>query len=163
MSPWNTALKRGPAWLLVLFAAVALLVVGAARDNGPSSPEERAAAIERTLACPECQGESVYESQAPVAVDIRNQIGDRVDEGRLSDDEIVAELEDIYGEKLLLLPKGGGINSLVWALPVAAFVAGATGLILVFRKWRRESSAADPTDADRALVAAALGEATSDD
>ena len=155
---WSAALKRGPAWLVILFAAVALLIVGAVRDNGPSTPAERAAAIERTLACPECQGESVYESQAPVAVDIRDQIREWVDEGQLSDAQIVAELEGTYGPRLRLLPEGGGINSLVWALPVAAAVAGVAGLIIVFRKWRDDSASAAPTDADRQLVAAALNE-----
>jgi cytochrome c-type biogenesis protein CcmH len=157
VSGWNTAAKGWPAWLGLLFVAVVLLIVGGVRDHGASTPEERAVAIERILACPECQGESVYESQAPVAVDIRNQIRRRVDEGRMTDDEIVGELEEIYGEPLLMRPKSGGINTLVWALPVAAAVAGGAGLVLVFRKWRRESAAtADPTDADRELVAAAL-------
>jgi cytochrome c-type biogenesis protein CcmH len=166
VTTWNAAAKRWPAWLALLFVAVALLIVGGVRDRGATTPEERAVAIERTLACPECQGESVYESQAPVAVDIRNQIRRRVDEGHLTDDEIVGELEDIYGERLLLRPKSGGINTLVWALPVAAAVAGGAGLVLVFRKWRDESAATpDPTEADRELVAAALArkDATGDE
>ena len=155
---WGDRLKSRAGWMVLLFAAVLLIAVGASRDDGPSTPEERATAISRQLACPTCDGESVYESAATAAVNIRNQIQQRVDEGRLSDEEIVAELEVIYGEQLLLLPQGTGINVLVWALPVAAAVAGATGLVLVFRKWRRDAvGGADPTDEDRMLVASALG------
>jgi cytochrome c-type biogenesis protein CcmH len=154
---WNRRIKGRAGWLVILFAAVAVVAVGASRQSGPSTPEERAAVIARQLACPTCEGESVYESSATSAVNIRNQIGRLVDEGRLSDDEIVAELEVVYGEQLSLVPSGTGINSLAWALPVAAAVAGATGLIMVFRKWRRDAAAtAGPTDEDRLLVAAAL-------
>lgn len=155
---WNSSVKRWPAWLVLLFAAVAVLAIGASRDRGVSSPEERAAAIERQLACPECDGESVYESQAPAAVNIRTQIRNRVDDGTMSDDEIIAEVVTAHGEEVLLVPKSGGINTLVWALPVAAAVAGLAGLVLVFRKWRRESVTTDPSDDDRLLVAAALAD-----
>jgi len=160
-SGWNRAVKRWPGWLALLFAAVALVMIGGLRDDGPGSPEERAAAIDRTIRCPECQGESVYESNAPAAVDIRNQVRTLVDEGHLSDDEIVAEVSAAFGD-LQMLPDGSGVNSLVWALPVAAAVAGAAGLVIAFRRWRMQSSTSDPTDADRQLVAAALVDARSD-
>lgn len=154
---FNAALKRGPGWLVLLFLTVALLAVGSSRDDGVSNPDERAAAIEQRLACPTCGGQSVYESRATGAVNISNEVQRLVDEGQLSDDEIVSRLEAIYGEELLLLPRSDGINVFVWALPVAAAVAGVTGLIVVFRKWRRDAeTASGPTDEDRALVAAAL-------
>jgi len=160
------SVKGRGGWLVLLFAAVALVAVGASRDSGPSTPEERAAAIGRQLACPTCEGESVNESAATAALNIRAEIGRLVDAGRLSDDEIVAELEAVYGEALALVPSGTGVNALAWALPVAAAVAGVTGLIVVFRGWRREAAAAaGPTDADRLLVAAALaaGDGDGDD
>jgi cytochrome c-type biogenesis protein CcmH len=156
-SSFNAGLKRGPGWLVLLFLAVLFLAVGISRDAGVSNPDERAAAIEQRLACPTCGGQSVYESRATGAVNISNEVQRLVDEGQLSDDEIISQLEAIYGEELLLLPRGDGINVLVWALPVAAAVAGVAGLVLVFRKWRRDAeTASGPTDEDRELVAAAL-------
>ncbi|WP_116999163.1 cytochrome c-type biogenesis protein [Desertimonas flava] len=156
-SSFNHRLKGWPGWIVLLFLAVLFVVMGAVGNDGVSTPEERADAISRRLACPECNGETVYESQVTASVNIRREIQAMVDEGRLSDDEIVAALEENYGERLLLLPTGKGVNVLVWALPVAAGVAGLTGLVLVFSKWRREAALEDgPTDEDRALVAAAL-------
>jgi hypothetical protein len=45
----------------------------------------------------------------------------------------------------------------VWVLPAVAFACGLAALIVVFRRWKREAGeTAEPTDADRALVEAAL-------
>lgn len=156
---FNHRLKGWPGWIVLLFLAVLFVVMGAVGNRGVSTPEERADAIARRLACPECDGESVYESQVQGSVNIRREIQSLVDEGRLSDDEIIAQLEVSYQQPLSLLPTSDGVNVLVWALPVAAGVAGLTGLVLVFSKWRRDADdASGPTDEDRALVAAALTE-----
>jgi cytochrome c-type biogenesis protein CcmH len=53
---------------------VALLAVGATRDGGPSTPEERVEAISRRLACPICDGESVFESRNNASASIRQEI-----------------------------------------------------------------------------------------
>lgn len=156
-SDFNHRLKGWPGWIILLFLAVLFLVMGAVGSDGASTPEERADDISRGLACPECNGETVYESQVTASVNIRREIQAMVDEGRLSDDEIVAELVAQYGNRLSLLPTDDGVNVLVWALPVAAGAAGLTGLVLVFSKWRRQAALdVGPTDEDRALVAAAL-------
>lgn len=158
-STFNHRLKGWPGWIVLLFLAVLFVVMGAVGNDGVSTPEERADAISRRLACPECNGETVYESQVTASVNIRREIQAMVDEGRLSDDEIIAELVGQYGKDMSLLPTDDGVNVLVWGLPVAAGVAGLTGLVLVFSKWRREAALeAGPTDEDRALVAAALGD-----
>lgn len=159
MTLLNRRIKRWPGWLVLVFAAVALLAIGAAGDPGARTPQDRVDAIAQRLACPTCDGESVYESRAPAAVNLRSEIARRVDEGRRSDDEIIAQLELTYGDQLLLLPTADGINVIVWALPAAAAVAGLCGLVFVFRGWRREAADAGvPSDADRQLVATALGE-----
>lgn len=141
----------------MLFVAVLVMALAAGRGGGASTPVERAASLERRLACPICDGESVYESRNRASSNIRNRITVLVNEGRLSDDEIVADVERTYGEAILLVPQSSGTDALVWALPVAAFVAGGAGLAVAFRRWKL-ASAVDhgPTDADRDLVAAAL-------
>jgi cytochrome c-type biogenesis protein CcmH len=143
-----SSLKRWPAWVLLVFVVVAFLAVGASRDGGPNTPAERADAIARRVACPVCDGESVYESRNTASVNLRNAITELVNEGKASDDEIVAVIERSYGGRVLLVPRASGFDALVWALP---------GLAVAFRRWRRAGSGAnDPTDEDRALVAAAL-------
>jgi cytochrome c-type biogenesis protein CcmH len=153
----NRALKRWPGWLVLLFMAVLVVALAASRTDGVATPAERAETLERRLACPICDGESVYESRNRASTNIRNRITTLVDEGRLSDDEIIADLRRTYDEKILLVPQASGTDALVWALPVAAFVAAAAGLTIAFRRWRAASALEGvPTEADRRLVADAL-------
>ena len=150
-------MKRWPGWVLLVFVVVGFLAVGATRADGPSGPEERADAIAQRVACPVCDGESVFESRNTAAVNIRNRISQLVDEGRASDDEIIADIEASYGGRILLVPRATGIDALVWALPAAALVCALAGLAVTFRRWRRDAAAdTDPTIEDRAIVAAAL-------
>lgn len=155
----GTGVKGVVGWLVLLFVAVALLVVGATADRGATTPGERAEALQQRLACPVCDGESLFESRNQAAVNLRNEVERLVSAGRLTDEEIVGRIESRLneGESLLLLPKSTGIDGLVWALPVAAFVCAAAGLVVAFRRWRNAADTATaPTDDDRDLVAAAL-------
>ena len=151
-------LKRWPLWALLVFVVVGLLAVGGTRDDGPGSPEERADAIAQRVACPVCDGESVFESRNTASVNIRNRIDELVRQGRADDDTIIAEIEASFGGRILLVPRATGIDALVWALPVAALVCALTALGVTFRRWRREATAGDPTVEDREIVAAALSD-----
>ncbi len=151
------ALKKWPGWVLLVFVVVAFLAVGATRGDGPSGPDERADSIAQRVACPICDGESVFESRNTASVNIRNRIDSLVDEGRASDDEIIAEIEASFGGRVLLVPRATGLDALVWALPVAALICAVAALAITFRRWRRERAAVeDPTAEDRQLVATAL-------
>jgi cytochrome c-type biogenesis protein CcmH len=159
----NHRLKRWPGLLLLGVAAAVLLAIGAAGDGGPSDPSERADAIAQQLACPVCDGESVYESRVRAAVSIRNEITALVNEGRLSDDEIITRFETAYGDDILLLPRSEGVDVLAWALPAAAAVCAGAGLVVAFRRWRLAAGDDEPTESDRMLVSAALAEGDGDD
>ena len=109
------------------------------------------------MACPICDGESVFESQNNASLAIRNQVQQLVADNDLSDAEIVAFIETRYGAQVLLVPKASGFDALVWVLPAVAFVCGLAALVVVFRRWKREAGdMREPTDDDRALVEAAL-------
>jgi cytochrome c-type biogenesis protein CcmH len=156
-SDLNARLKRWPGWLALVFVIAGFLAVGATRSAGPESQEDRIDAISRRVACPICDGESVFESQNNASIAIRNQVGELVAENDLDDDQIIAFIEDRYGAQVLLVPKASGFDALVWVLPAVAFVCGVAALTVVFRRWKREAAAMrDPTDDDRALVEAAL-------
>lgn len=153
------ALKRGPGWLILAALLVGLLAVGTLRDDGPASGDERVESLTERVACPVCQGESVAQSREAAAEQIRTRIEELVEEGSLSDGEILQELELAYGSRTLLVPKATGFDALVWALPIAALVVAIAALGATFVRWRREAaSLAAPTSEDRALVAAALDE-----
>jgi cytochrome c-type biogenesis protein CcmH len=156
-SDLNRRLKRWPGWVALVFVVAGFLAVGATRSSGPESQEDRIDAISRRVACPICDGESVFESQNNASIAIRNQVGELVADNDLNDDQIIAFIEDRYGAQVLLVPKASGFDALVWVLPAVAFVCGVAALAVVFRRWKREAeSMRDPTDDDRALVEAAL-------
>jgi cytochrome c-type biogenesis protein CcmH len=140
------------AWAALGLVAVVALAAGVARSDGARTPEQRIDAIARTLKCPPCEGESVYESRNSVALNIKNEIARQIRAGQ-TDDEIRASVAQRFGESVLLVPSGRGVDSLVWILPVVVGVAGVAGLAVAFRRWRREVlDAGTPTEADRELV-----------
>ena len=156
-SSLNRKLKRWPGWVLLVFVIAGFLAVGATRDTGPESQEDRIDAIAKRVACPICDGESVFESQNNASEALRNQIGQLVADNTLDDAEIIAFIETRYGADVLLVPKASGFDALVWVLPAVAFVCGLAALVVVFRRWKREAGEMrEPTEADRALVDAAL-------
>ena len=158
-SALNRRLKRWPGWVLLLFVIAGFLTVGALRSTGPETQGDRVDAIASRVACPICDGESVFVSQNSASRAIRNQITELVIANDLSDSDIVAFIETRYGAQVLLVPRSSGFDALIWVLPVVGFVCGVAGLAVVFRRWKREASTmADPTDADRELVAAAMAE-----
>ncbi|HRE03054.1 MAG TPA: cytochrome c-type biogenesis protein CcmH [Ilumatobacteraceae bacterium] len=153
--PWNRAVKSRSGWIVLGLLVVVALVFGAMRDTGPLTDGERADEIAKQLACPVCAGESVFESQSNQALAIQRQITSLVQQGVYSDDEIIAYLSEQFDARTQLVPKGEGVEALVWVVPVIAGVAAVAGLAVAFRRWRLAADTV-PTEADRALVAAAL-------
>ena len=95
-----------------------------------------------------------------MARNIRQQIARGVDDGR-SDETIIAELEAAFPGNDYT-PSASGLSSLVWILPVVAVAGGLAGLVVVFRRWRREIElGASP--ADERLVAKFRREADAED
>ena len=158
----NRSVKRWPGWLLVAVIAAVLLAVGVSRGDGVSDPGERADALAQRVACPVCDGESVYESRNRASINLRNQITTLVNEGRLSDDEILAEIQAAFPTDILLVPPADGVNVLVWALPAAAVICATAGLVAAFRRWRQSGAVTEPTDDDRVIVTSALAAGDSD-
>ena len=153
----NKQLKRWPGWLCLLFVVVGLLAIGITRDTGPRTPDERIVALEKRLACPICQGESVYESRNSASVQIRELVRQGVEGGDLSDQQIIDDVVSRYNGEELLVPTASGVEALAWALPATAFVLAIGGLIVAFRRWHASAARLGPaTEADYALVAEAL-------
>lgn len=146
-------MSRRLSWLLVLFVGVGALTVGATRDRGPLDPGDRIDDISRRIACPVCDGESVYESRNPASEAIRSAIREGVRAGALDDDAVIAGVAEAYGARVLLVPRATGLDALAWALPVTAAVVALAALTAAFRRWRAEAaSVGGATDDDRRLV-----------
>ncbi|MCY3560882.1 MAG: cytochrome c-type biogenesis protein CcmH [bacterium] len=127
--------SRRLGWGLALVALAVLLTYGSLDDRSAPSDAERAAAIARSLRCPQCAGESVAESNVSVAREIRADIARRVDAGQ-SDEQISAAYAALYGDAILLTPPARGVGSLVWFVPAIVGLTAAAGLGLAFRRWR---------------------------
>lgn len=146
-------MSRRLSWLLVLFVGVGALAVGATRDRGPLDPGDRIDAISRRIACPVCDGESVYESRNPASEAIRSAIREGVRAGALDDDAVIAGVAEAYGAQVLLVPRATGLDALAWALPVTAAVVAIAALGAAFRRWRVESATiGEATEEDRRIV-----------
>ena len=156
-STLNRTIKRWPSWVLLLLCAVVLMVIGVDRVSGPSTAEERIDAIAQRLACPTCDGESVYESRGSASQAIRKEIARRVADGQSSDDEIVAAIDDSYEADLRLVPDSSGLESMIWIAPMVVAVGAVALLVVAFRRWRSDGSLT-PTDEERSVVEKALRE-----
>ena len=77
--------------------------------------EQRARDISQNLRCLVCQNESIDESNASLARDLRLLVRERVMEGE-TDQEVLEFIVDRYGEFVLLRPQVNGVNLILWAL-----------------------------------------------
>jgi cytochrome c-type biogenesis protein CcmH len=85
--------------------------------------EARAREISDGLRCPVCRNESIDESHAEVARDIRLMVRDRLMAGN-SDEQIMQAVVARYGEYVLLRPTADGANLVLWLAPAAMLLAG---------------------------------------
>lgn len=139
------------------YAVLALLLAGAlvvaSGGSGHETTDQHVQRIARQVRCPQCEGLSAAESDAPAAQAVRQAVIDRLGQGQ-SDGQIKAFLADKYGQNILLKPPASGVNGLVWALPVVAFLAAAAWLAVLFSRWHNRSYS-HPSDDDQVLVAQA--------
>lgn len=91
--------------------------------------------------CPVCQGLSVTDSPAPMALKMKRQVRDLIAEG-YTEPQILSYFERSYGEFVLLSPPLRGINWIVWLAPV--FLLGV-GLAVVIWFLRRSGASGDET------------------
>ena len=140
---------------MALVFVVALGIGAFAGDNGARTSAQRVDAIAKTIKCPSCRSESVFESRAASAENLRAEIARLVGEGKLSDDQIREQVTAPFGEDLLLTPPASGVAGLIWVLPVVALVCAIGGRVVVHRNCRLTPPTA-VRDVDWALVNAAL-------
>lgn len=142
--------RRTVIWLCLLSGALGALAVSTQLEGPPRTNEDRVRSLSQDFACPTCDGQSVAESNAPVALEIRREIRRKVDDGQ-SNAEITDSLVASYNESIDLRPRSGGVVGLVWILPVVVMVFGFAALASVFARWRA-TEAKLATEADNELV-----------
>ena len=126
---------RAASWIAAVVVAAAAFVYGSLNEGPPQTNADRVGALAQDFACPVCAGQSVAESDVPVAREIRRRIAVWVDEGR-SDAYIRDQLVAAYDTDIDYNPSGSGITSLVWILPLLAGGGIAAVLVVMLRPGR---------------------------
>ena len=95
--------------------------------------ERRARHISKDIRCVVCQNQSIDDSDAPLASDLRVLIRQRLVEGD-TDQEVIGYLVSRYGDFVLLTPPVKGATLFLWFGPVVFALLGMLGLVLYFRR-----------------------------
>ncbi|MCC6543911.1 MAG: cytochrome c-type biogenesis protein CcmH [Nitrospirae bacterium] len=121
-------------WVIsfLLFFTHAGILPAEIRDE--TSLDARTRDVSKTLRCTVCQNESIWDSKADLAKQMREVVRERLAQGQ-SEEEIQAYFRSRYGDYILLEPRKSGMNWLLWAGPFVLFAVGGLILYLVVRRW----------------------------
>ncbi len=138
-------------WRALLVGFAGALCLAAASDPAERladpAKEAQARSIFRDVRCLVCQNESIDDSQAELATDLRKIVREQVSAGR-SDLEIKRFLTDRYGEFVLLTPRFSLGNLALWVAPFLVVLAGA-GLLAARLRYRPPETELTATEAER--------------
>jgi cytochrome c-type biogenesis protein CcmH len=155
-------------WFSAIILATTLVAAPGAFAMQPdeilSDPalEARARVLSKELRCMVCQNQSIDDSDAPLARDLRLLVRERLQAGD-SDQEVVDLLVARYGEFVLLKPRFSWRTALLWLVPAMSLGIGALVLLVIARRHRPHArsdtvtSAARLTAAEEARLAEILG------
>lgn len=113
---------------IVIACALALSVVPATAQEGPPPPlanqqladpaqEARALELMQRLRCIQCQGQSIHDSDAPIAAAMRHEVRERIKAGQ-SEAQIESWLIERYGDWISFAPPASGSGLILWLLPL---------------------------------------------
>jgi cytochrome c-type biogenesis protein CcmH len=137
--------------LVALILLVLPFVAGAVATPTEHDPvaAKRAVALSEQLRCLVCQNQSIAESNAELAVDLRRQIDEQIRAGK-SDAEIIDFMTARYGDFVLYRPPFKAQTALLWLGPLLLALAAITGFALTLRSRRRRLVERPLSDAEHA-------------
>jgi cytochrome c-type biogenesis protein CcmH len=120
--------------LLAMFATLSAPAFAVQPDEILKDPalEARARTLSQTLRCMVCQNESIDESNAPLARDLRILVRERIQKGD-TDEQVREFLVARYGEFILLTPRLSPRTWLLWSVPLIVLIAGGGAILLAQR------------------------------
>jgi cytochrome c-type biogenesis protein CcmH len=142
--------------LLALAVSTAVLAVEADEMLKDPALEARARALSQTLRCMVCQNESIDESHAPLARDIRILVRERIAAGD-TDAAVRDFLVARYGEFVLLEPRFRPATALLWGLPILALLT-AIGVAVAAAVRRHDAASAPLSTAEKRRLKTLLDE-----
>ena len=110
---------------------------------GDPAKEARARDLSRELRCMVCQNQSIDDSEAPLARDLRLLVRERIAAGD-SDNQVIDFLVARYGEFVLLKPRVNQHTLLLWLVPPLALAGGGLALWLHNRRRQKSAGSGDP-------------------
>jgi cytochrome c-type biogenesis protein CcmH len=148
--------KAVVAFVVAVLCALAIGAPVAAKEAAPEAAdpalEARMVRITSELRCLVCQNQTIADSNASLAVDLRREARALIKQGK-SDDEIVAYMTERYGDFVLYRPPLKATTLLLWFGPALMLVAGAAVLVVVLRRRSRMAADAFERDDDDEIVA----------
>lgn len=118
---------------LVLGAALGAALGVHATAPEPDPVEVRAHALASQLRCLVCQNQTIADSNAPLAVDLKAQVRQQLAQGK-RDEEVIAYMTARYGDFVLYKPPVQGNTLLLWVGPALLMGGALLGLVLVLRR-----------------------------
>src|SRR5437868_7311127 len=100
--------------------------------------DEQVQDVASQLKCPVCQGESVANSPALIAQQMRGVIRQQLQSGK-SEQEVIAYFVDRYGQQIAWSPPWQGFTLLAWLVPIALLLIGGLLLFFTLRDWHASS------------------------
>jgi cytochrome c-type biogenesis protein CcmH len=129
--------------LSLLFSSLTPAALGATVEEQQIDLQVREVA--KTLRCTICQNESIWESQAELAQQMRDLIKERLLKGE-SPDQVRAYFLSRYGDYILLTPQKSGMNWILWAGPFVLLAGGGALLYRTVSRWVAQTAAAKQGD-----------------
>ena len=146
-------------WLFVIILLLPSLAgAGEARplaDNPQVEARLKALAVE--LRCLVCQNQTLADSNAPLAEDLRREVREMIAKN-MSDKDITDFLVTRYGDFVLYRPPLKPTTTLLWLGPFLLLIGGATALVLVLRRRQKKLADVSLSEAERTRVAQLLSE-----
>jgi cytochrome c-type biogenesis protein CcmH len=145
---------RWRAGIGALLLATAALVGAKEAEPASSDPalEARVMRLAMELRCLVCQNQTIADSNAELAVDLRNQVREMLRQGR-TDDEVIAYMTQRYGDFVLYRPPLKATTLPLWFGPALLLVIGATVFVTILRRRSRLSpDRFEPDDDDLAAA-----------
>jgi cytochrome c-type biogenesis protein CcmH len=148
--------------LVALVCSLAVPVFAVQPDEILADPalETRARDLSRELRCMVCQNQSIDDSDAPLARDLRLLVRERLKAGD-SDHQVLDFLTARYGQFVLLKPRFGWDTAVLWLAPVVVLLLGGVGLLSLLRRRERlqiPASEQPLNEAEQARLSALLDE-----